>query len=673
MGPAGRAPAQAPAPRDQPPQEQPARDRPARDPRTPGPAPRVPVGGRPDDARAGDGRSPDGPAGAGKAEEGEPERHRGWDNRGLPQPFQSNFMNSFTQTIDLTALRRRLAEEESGRESTTGPRLYGPGRGPGGAVDSEGTQRLFRDPARQRRQPPPGAGEDELGLRDLDAAELPSKPGVGWSPHTGERSKAPGSARSRAIWTLIDQVISSGTNSILMFVVASRVSDSEFGAFSIAFAVFAVVIGFSKSTGGQPLSIRFAGAPESVFAGAAAKATGSAFVLGLLVGVGCALVGAVLGGSVGPPLVILGIVLPGLLVQDLWRQVFFAQGRPAAAAANDALWGVVQVAGVAVLLARDVRVASPMLLAWGAAAAVAALIGVVQAGFWPAPTRALQWIREHRDINGYLAAEFVAVQGALNASFLVIAAVAAIQVNGALRGVQTLLGPTTIFAIGIISWAIPEYSRRKDMSAADRLRAAYRLSAAVATLGIVWGLGFLLIGPIEIGGKPIGERLLGDTWAGTHELLGLSIIQQAGAASTVGVSCMLIALGRARQTFRLNALMAPQLLLYPIIGVAIGGGTGAVCGYIVANWVMVPFWYRLLRRAAREAEQEWAVANGPAPRSDGGDRKQPGGKQLGREQPAQEQSGQDQEQRSQGERVDQRERRPEPRPGRARGASASNT
>ncbi|ONH33677.1 hypothetical protein [Pseudofrankia asymbiotica] len=524
-------------------------------------------------------------------------------------------MNSFTQTIDLTALRRRLEEQDAAGRSDATARLYGRGRpGTDGGRDADGTQFLYRDPAGYRRRPP-ADDADELGLRDLDRVEEPRRAAPATWARDGEAATAPkGSTRGRALWTLLDQLISSGTNSILMFVVAREVVPAEFGAFSVAFAVFAVVIGFSKSTGGQPLSIRYAGAPASVFSAAAAKATGSALVLGVGVGLGCAVVGTLMGGAVGSALLTLAVVLPGLLVQDLWRQVFFAQGRPAAAAANDAVWGVVQIAGVAVLLTRHVALASPMLLAWGAAAAVAALIGVVQAGFWPAPGRALDWVREHRDINGYLAAEFVTVQGALNATLLVIGAIGTIELVGALRGVQTLLGPTTIFAIGIVSWAIPEFAQRKDMTAAARLRAAYLLSAAVATLGIIWGLVFLVFGQIKFGGTPLGEHLLGDTWANTHHLLGLSIIQQAGAASTVGVSCMLIALGRAKDTFRLNVIMAPQLLLYPLLGVYLGGGTGAVIGFIVANWVMVPAWFRLLRRAARDAEREWDETNAPGDR-----------------------------------------------------------
>ena len=426
-------------------------------------------------------------------------------------------------------------------------------------------------------------------------------------PPAPAESSVRGSTRGRALWTLIDQVLSSGTNSILTFIVARAVSDSEFGAFSVAFAVFAVVIGFSKAAGGQPLGIRYAGAAPAAFARASAAATGCAFVFGILVGAGCLLVGAVLGGSIGASLMALGVVLPGLLLQDLWRQVFFAQGRPAAAAANDAVWAVVQISAICILLYLDVTLAYPMLLAWGAAAAAAALFGVAQAGFWPSPRRALSWVREHRDINGYLAAEFITIQGALNASLLLIGAIGAIELVGALRGVQTLLGPTSIVAVGIISWAIPEFARRTDMTAAARMKAAYLLSAGVTGVGLVWGLAFLLLGKIDIGGRPLGGQLLGETWPQAYELLGLSVIQQAGSAATVGASCMLIALGKAKYTFRINAIVAPQLLLFPVVGVALADGVGAVCGFILAYWAPFPLYFRTLRRAVREVEQENAA------------------------------------------------------------------
>jgi hypothetical protein len=162
------------------------------------------------------------------------------------------------------------------------------------------------------------------------------------------------------------------------------------------------------------------------------------------------------------------------------------------------------------------------------------------------------------------------------------------------------------------------------------MRAALLLSAAVAGLSICWGLVFLLFGDAGFRGQEVGRYLLGDTWAEAHHLLALSLLQQAGAAATVGVSCMLIALGQAKLTFRLNVLDAPQLLIYPVVGVVLGGPTGAVIGFCCANWVMVPFWYRLLSRAARDHDRERARLRKVREARRGRPARHPGGEPVAR-------------------------------------------
>ncbi|CAO5228657.1 MATE family efflux transporter [Frankia sp. AgKG'84/4] len=433
---------------------------------------------------------------------------------------------------------------------------------------------------------------------DYGLADLSEEIGAG-GRHRAERTTR-GSSRSRAIWTLVDQVLSSGTNAVMSFVIARSVSTSEFGAFGVAFAIFSLMIGFSKAAGTAPLGIRFADAQPRVFRAAAAAGVGTAFAVGLLSGVVTLLVGLGVGGSVGAALVAMGLVFPALLLQDAWRQVFFAEGRPAAAALNDGVWAVVQFVAIFALIVRDVSTSWAMLLAWGGAAAVAAVLGIYQAGFGPATGQVRTWLVDHRDINGYMSAEYLTVQGAQQASTLLLGALNAIDIVGALRGVQTLLGPTTILAVGIVSWAIPEFSRRKDMSPAARLRAAYALSAVIVSVGVIWGTIFLVLP------ESVGHALLGDTWAQTHHLLALSIVQQAGPAATVGPACMLYALGKAKLTFRANLILAPQLLVYPVIGLELGGGTGAVVGYIAAFWITVPFWFLLLRSATLEDDESAA-------------------------------------------------------------------
>ncbi|CAO5170694.1 Membrane protein involved in the export of O-antigen and teichoic acid [Frankia sp. AiPs1] len=437
----------------------------------------------------------------------------------------------------------------------------------------------------------PRAESVDYGLDDLSQE-------IGTEGRHRAESVSRGTSRSRAIWTLVDQVLSSGTNAVMSFVIARSVSPSEFGAFGVAFAIFSLMIGFSKAAGTSPLGMRFADVSPSVFRAAGAAGTGTSFVIGLASGAVTLVFGLAIGGAVGSSLVAMGLVFPALLVQDAWRQVFFAEGRPAAAALNDGVWAIVQFGAIFALVVRNVSTSWAMLAAWGGAAAVAAVLGLRQAGFTPATNQVRAWLVEHRDINGYMCAEYLTVQGAQQASTLLIGTLGAIDLVGALRGVQTLLGPTTILAVGIVSWAIPEFSRRKDMSARARLRAAYALSGVIVAVGVAWGTIFLLL-PASV-----GHALLGGTWGETHHLLALSIIQQAGPAATVGPACMLYALGRAKLTFRANAILAPQLLVYPVIGLHIGGSTGAVVGYIAAFWITVPFWFMLVAGAAREAASE---------------------------------------------------------------------
>jgi len=216
----------------------------------------------------------------------------------------------------------------------------------------------------------------------------------------------------RAGWNLLDQMISSGTNAVLSFLVARQLSDSAFGGFAVAFTVFSLLVGASRAISTAPLGMRFADAGRARFARASSTVTGTALALGAAAGAVAVVTGLVLGGDVGRALVALGLVLPGLLVQDAWRDVFFAAARPAAAALNDAAWAVVQLLAVVGLLVVGVSTAGPLVLAWGAAAAAAAVLGGVQARARPAPARTVSWLREHRDVTRYLIAEFAVLQGA---------------------------------------------------------------------------------------------------------------------------------------------------------------------------------------------------------------------------------------------------------------------
>ncbi|SDS59258.1 Membrane protein involved in the export of O-antigen and teichoic acid [Nocardioides scoriae] len=398
----------------------------------------------------------------------------------------------------------------------------------------------------------------------------------------------------RVGWNLGDQVLSSATNALLSFLVARSVTETEFGGFSIAFTVFSVLVGLSRAVSSSPLSVRFAGKDDRLFRPAGAASVGTALVVGAVGGVGCLVAGSLLDGAAGTALLALGVVLPGLLVQDAWRFVFFAEARPQAAVVNDALWAVLQIGAVLALVAADLGTVGPLLLAWGGAACAAALLGLRQAGVRPAPRSAVTWLRRHWDLSRYLLLEYVTLQGGMQLALLCIASIGTLSAVGALRGVQVLLGPTTILAVGIQSFALPELSRRRrDLSARRWVLAAVALSGLVTGMGVLWGALFLLVPDAW------GRELLGDTWATTSQILVASIVQQAGAAIALGPAVALYAMDRARVTLSIHAVLAPLMFLGGVGGVVVGGAQGAAWGFALAYWSVAPVWWVRVRREAR--------------------------------------------------------------------------
>ena len=407
-----------------------------------------------------------------------------------------------------------------------------------------------------------------------------------------------GAAR-RAAWNLADQVVSSVTNAALSFLVARSVSDTAFGGFAVAFTVFALVVGAVRAGATSPLGIRFSDRSPDEFREAARAAAGTAMSVGMLAGIGSVAAGLSIGGVSGPALIALGVVLPGLLVQEAWRQVFFAEGRPAAATVNDIAWAVMQFAAMATLLLTDHRSIGALILAWGGPAAAAAVIGVRPPSLIPAPRRPVPCLPAHRDLTGYTVAEFATLQGVQQATLLVIASVGSLEAIGALRGVQILLGPTMIVEMAAMNFAVPEFARRRNMlTASGWARAAFAISGTVAVVGLSWGVVFLLVP------DGVGHALLGATWSDTSANLVPTIVGQLGSTLGVGPAALLYAMGRARVTLLIHTVYAPLVFACGIGGVLLAGGPGAAWGFAVAFWSVLPLWWlRFWREAQRSGQR----------------------------------------------------------------------
>lgn len=405
-------------------------------------------------------------------------------------------------------------------------------------------------------------------------------------------SEESGSLRSRAVWIVADQAVSSLANAGLTFVLARAVSATGYGAFALAFSLYTLMQAVSQAMSGQVLIIRYSAASREVRAGAAAAATGATMIGAVVAGSLLAVAALTLDAPVRSVLLVAAAALPALLVQDMWRTAFVSRGTPSQAFWNDSLWTVLQILGMAWLTLEHVHSPAAYVAVWGLAAVVAALYGVRQAGGRPRLTTTWPWLRDHLDISLPSLGNAVAVLGASQIAFISIATVASVADVGALRAALTLLGPLNIIGFAATAFAVPELVRRR-LDRGSLVRSALLLSGVMLTLDACWGVCLLLI-PDQL-----GQALLGTTWTRTREALPGMVAFTCLIGVTTGANAVMRALDRTTYTLYASLLLGPLVLAGSVAGSALDGARGAALGFALAGALVVPPTWLLLRKAVR--------------------------------------------------------------------------
>lgn len=393
----------------------------------------------------------------------------------------------------------------------------------------------------------------------------------------------------RAGWTTGDQVLVSLTNMALTVLVARALSQEGFGAFSVAFAVYSLVVGGSRALINQPLVVRYTGEGDDRFHEAARSSAGAGILLGAAAGLVAALVGVLTTDGSGPSLVVIGILLPGLLLQDLWRLAFIAEGRPQRAVTIDAVWAVGQLAAVVGISLTEHASSTSLLLAWGLTALLSGIIGGRLFGGGPRLRSALPWMAQQKDLIKYYAASFASVLGANQAAILLIAAVGSNVIVGSLRAAQVVLGPLNLIGYALGAFAMPEIARR-GLRGRKALLVGLGLSTVMVVVQLAYGLVVLSVP------DSWGEFAFKENWDGARSVLGASLVGLVAIGAGFGASTLLIALGFAKQTFWTNLVLGPALIGFSLLGLHLGGAFGAALGLSLAQCVVTPIqWFMVLR------------------------------------------------------------------------------
>ncbi|MGW0908741.1 hypothetical protein [Streptomyces sp. NPDC002853] len=416
---------------------------------------------------------------------------------------------------------------------------------------------------------------------------------------TGEEKTARPTAKrailGRLSWGLADQAASSLSNFAVGVYVARSLGLTAFGVFSLAWVTYGVVLSVSRGLATDPLVVRFSGVSDASWRGAVARSSGTALGVGVVIGAVCLAVGLALGGDVGPAFAGLGLMLPGLLLQDAWRYSFFAAGNGRKAFVNDVVWGIALIP--AMVVAARVGTVTAFVLAWGASATVAAVYGGFQSGIRPRLTQGREWLHEHRDLSYRYLIENVGVSGASQLRAYGLGVIVAVSAVGVIRGAELLLGPFLAVLMGLTLVTVAEAARMLR-------QAPHRLGRFCLYLGVGQAVGALLWGSVLLlMPDRLGELVLGDVWSSASAIIVPVTLGVAGAGLGTGAAAGLRALAAARRSLRCQLFASTFYVCGGLGGALLAGTAGSAWGVAAAAACSSAVWWQQLRTALRERRE----------------------------------------------------------------------
>lgn len=395
----------------------------------------------------------------------------------------------------------------------------------------------------------------------------------------------------RAGWGLGDQALSSLTNFALGAVVARSVSPESFGAFTLAFATYLLILGVSRAVSSEPFVIRFSAVSDREWKRGVASSTGTSILVGIVGGIGCAVAGLLSGGNVRGSFLALALTLPGLMLQDNWRNVFFARRSGSQAFVNDLVWAIALFPAIGVAIALDLRSGFWLMMCWGVSGSLAGLFGLLQSRVVPKPLNLLAWWREQRDLIPSLVGEIATLTGARQLTVYGVGAIAGLTAVASIRAGLLLLGPLNILVMGTRIMAVPEAVRALKQSKKRLVQGVVLMCSGLSGVTLLWGAAMLFLP------RSIGTQILGDNWEGARNVLVPLILADAIHGASMGTMVGLRALAAAKQSFRAKLVMSGLQIAGGLGGAIAGGALGSSWGRAIASGLGAVFYWGFFKRA----------------------------------------------------------------------------
>jgi hypothetical protein len=402
-----------------------------------------------------------------------------------------------------------------------------------------------------------------------------------------------GRLAGRAGQALVDQVLSSGAQLLLIVLVARQADAVTFGAVSVALIAHGFLLGVVRAAIGEVVLLRCR-ADRSAARGEACRGLFLALVAGVAASVGLLGAAAVVDGEVGHFVALIALAAPLVYTQDLLRYVAYGTGRVEQAIFVDGVWLGAQVVVSAVLLAAGEATPTRLVLVWMLGAGVGAAALGVRRRLWPRPVAVGRWwAAERARASGFLA-DFLVSNGMWQGAFLLLSALVPLAELAALRVALLSVSPLANLLAGVRSLILAHLADLRTQPA-RALRRAAQLGLGLAGAAAAYGIALVMLP------DPWGAQLFGETWSEALPIVGIVAAAEIVKLPTFAAIDLIKVIGApldlVRTRLTSGVLVAGGLLLGGVVAGPRGAAIATGMGYALSQAI----WWRQGRALSRRA------------------------------------------------------------------------
>jgi O-antigen/teichoic acid export membrane protein len=404
-----------------------------------------------------------------------------------------------------------------------------------------------------------------------------------------------GGAGRRAGLVTFDQGISSASNLLMLIWVAHALSAADFGRFSLVFFVWVFTQnGVVRSLVSSTVMVHPEDAderPRSVL--------GAAVLLSLAVGALCGVLGAGLwwaGSNIGPPLLLVGVLMPLLGVQDVGRFIAIAESKPGRAVVLDSIWLGLMLGGFVAVEVSHGATLMWLVAGWAGTGALSGVWVFVQHGIPRARELTLDWLRErwHFSWRSLVASSSSAAVALVGSSLMAIVS-GPLAVAG-VRAALLLERPSTTVQTAVATSAATDIAREKSDNAG--LLRHQRRTMTASILVALLNLAVLMVIP-----DSVGKLLLGNVWKIVEPLLLVVGFHVGVLAAQSGVRAALMGRRQIHSVMIVDITGTVLSIVGLVIGAALADAQGAMWGGVVGQGITAVIWWSVLLRHLAQHEQ----------------------------------------------------------------------